>query len=621
MLPNLRNTGLLDALVSKMQDGLIILDTDRRHIFENEAMRRMTGFSAEELAGTTAPFSYWPPEESDNIFPAFQKMISGEITNFELIFMRKEGTRFWVLASPSELRDENGNLVGYFASLKDISERKQLEHDLQQSEQRWRSIAENPFDFVVVIDRNFRYTYVNHTAPGIEAESLIGKATPFDFTDPAYHEIMRKSFTETFDTGKATSYDVYISQLNAWFSSIVGPIKEEGHVTSISILTRDITQQKCAEEALLQKERQLLERDKLQAIGTLAGGIAHDLNNLLTPILSYAELIQYSVGKDAPFLDYVDGIRSAGLQARDLVKSILLFSRRQEPKKESFELGKLIREVIKLIQATSSPSIEISVELPEKNVHVFGDPTQIHQVISNLATNGIQAMQGKKGRLKLSVRVEDFIILTVRDTGAGMDEETQRRVFEPFFTTKSVGSGTGLGLSIVHSIIVEHGGSIQIESTLNQGTAFIVSLPVSQAIIQPQSPSTPAIENKLPHSLRILCVDDEPGILAIMKPVLESAGHSVLIASHALSALTLFQKDQNAFDLIITDQNMPDLVGTLLIRAIKKMQPNLSCILITGLVDAQLEEVAEAAGVCEILPKPFLPSELLRCVARVGNAV
>ncbi len=617
MLTKLKNAGFLEALLSNMQDGLVILDADRRHLLENEALRQMTGFSKEELAGTATPFPYWPPEELPNILAAFQKTISGEVTSFELIFMRKDWTRFWVHITPSELRDEKGILIGYFATLKDISERKRLENALQESEQRWRSIAENPFDFVVVIDRNFKYTYVNHTAPGIEAESLIGKATPFDFTDPVYHGIMRNSFKETFDTGKATSYDVYAPQIDAWFSSIVGAIKEDGHITSVSILTRDISQQKRAEEALRQKEIQARENEKLHAIGTLAGGIAHDLNNLLTPILSYSELIQISASQDFSFLDYVEGIQKAGLQARDLVKSILLFSRRQEPKKQNFDLGKLIREAIKLIQATVPPSIDISIEIPEKNIYVYGDPTQMHQVISNLATNGIQAMQGKTGRLNVSVHLKDFIFITVRDTGSGMDTDTKRRAFEPFFTTKPVGSGTGLGLSIVHSIVVEHGGNIEIQSNVGEGTAFIISLPIGQDISQPEIPSLIALENKRIPAKKILCVDDEPGILAIMKPVLEAAGHTVLIASNAIEAITLFEKELGGIDLLITDQNMPGMTGTSLIMAIREKETNFPCILISGLVDAQVEEMALRAGACEILPKPFLPSELLRCIIRV----
>jgi len=616
-----------------MQDGLTILDVNQKHIFENEAMRRMCGFSTEELAQTTIPFPYWPPEELEKILSAFGRTVAGIFETFELIFMHKNGTRFWVLVSPSELRDENGLLVGHFATIKDISERKRLERALLDSEQRWRSIAENPFDFVVVIDTDYRYIYVNHSAPGINAESLIGKATPFDFTDPVYHPIMREAFQTTFETGKATSYDVYISQLDSWYSSIVGAIKEDGPVTSISILTRDITQQKRAEEALRKSEHQLRESHRLQSIGTLAGGIAHDLNNLLTPMLIYTELAQLALESDHPVREYVDGIQTAGIRARDLVKRILLFGRRHEAKKELVELSKQVREGIKLVQATTPANISFELTLLDAPAFVLADPTQLHQVLTNLAQNGIQAMHNTNGCLRVSLQTgtlnsmqitappdrEDFeyVHLTVSDTGSGMDDETQRRIFEPFFTTKEVGSGTGLGLSIVHGIIQEHGGIITLKTKLGEGTSFIISLPRSKAMAEAQKIPIPSKPDSQIGSKRILCVDDEISVLTILKKTLELAGHSVTIISYPLVALDLFQKDPSAFDLLLSDQTMPHLLGHSLVRSIRVHRQNMPSILMTGLGDHELEQNALESGVSEILSKPFLPSELRNCVESV----
>jgi PAS domain S-box-containing protein len=633
MLDLLQKQGLLSALLGGMQDGLAIVDVQGCHVFENEAMRRLTGFSAVELAGTSAPFPYWPPEELGTINAAFARTLSGEFTSYELVFMRKDGTRFWVIIAPSELRDSEGVLVGYFATIKDISDRKRLEAALQGSEQRWRSIAENPFDFVVVIDRDYRYSWVNHTAPGIPLESIIGKATPFDFVDAAYHQVMREAFQTTFETGRATSYDVYVPQLDRWYSSIVGSIAEDGVVTSISILTREITQQKHAEENLRRSEHQLREAHKLQSIGTLAGGIAHDLNNILTPILSYADMVQLSLDSKDPAQEYVDGIRTAGFRARDLVQRILLFGRRREAKKEVTNLVEHVREGLMLVKASAPANILISLELPVEPIFVLADPTQVHQVLTNLATNALHAMQDSGGRLTISVQTaqgrdeeldpkgsdilqDTYAQLVVRDTGPGMDADTQRRAFEPFFTTKQVGTGTGLGLSIVHGIVVEHGGQIVVSSRSGEGTAFVIRFPLAMADSKMVKPNVPAVAKTLVGPMRILCVDDEPTVLGVVRKTLKLKGHEVTEVTNAREALALFEKTPDAFDLLLTDQTMPYMLGTELVTAVRALRPSLPCVLMTGLGDIDLLQSSRQAGVNEVLPKPFSPGELYACVER-----
>ncbi|HEX6244383.1 MAG TPA: ATP-binding protein, partial [Polyangiales bacterium] len=399
-------------------------------------------------------------------------------------FKRKNGERFPIIISPSQLHADDGSVRAYFATIKDISERKALERALTASEQRWRSIAENPFDYVVVIDRDYRFTYYNHTAESIRPENVLGH-TPFDFADARYHAVMREAFDTTFRTGRATSYDVYIPQLDKWYSNIVGPILENGEVTSASVLTREITAQKRAEEALLRSERQLRDTHKMETVGTLAGGIAHDLNNMLTPILGFSELAQLSLPEDHRVQGQLRNIHEGATRARDLVQRILLFSRRGEPHKAVVDLRACVDGDMTLLRGSIPANVELLVELPDEPVLVLADRTQIGQVITNLVTNAVQAMRKCGGKLELSLRQRERdeddaaspsdalptrgAALVVRDSGPGMDEETQRRAFEPFFTTKPTGTGTGLGLSIVHGIVLGHGGSVSLRSSPGGG--------------------------------------------------------------------------------------------------------------------------------------------------------
>jgi PAS domain S-box-containing protein len=622
--------GFIEGLLGGLEDGLAILDTRGTQVFANAALCRLTGFSSEELVGATPPFPYWPKDELGAIEAAFARTMRGDRASFELVLQRKDGTRFWASVVPSALRDEGGVVVAHVATISDITERKARERALKESEQRWRSIAENPFDFVVVIDRDHRYRYVNHVAPGISPDSLIGRATPFDFVDERYHAAMREAFQTTFETGRASSYEVFVPQLDAWYSSVVGPILEGNQVTSISILTRDITREKRAEELLRRSEQHLREAHKMQSLGTLAGGIAHDLNNILTPVFMYAGLLQRSLPPRGPTQGYVEGILASAERARDLVQQILIFGRRRGPQKGVVDLCERVREGVKLLQASSPSSIVLAVDLPGEPVQVMADQTQIDQVLTNLATNALQAMGDRPGRLEISVRRVEarepasgprarfaeiaHAELTVRDTGPGMDQETQRRAFEPYFTTKSVGSGSGLGLSIVHGIIAEHGGEIMVESAPGEGASFTVHLPGLATGAAMATDSATSSPRPIAASLRVLCVDDEGALLEVVGSVLTECGHVVSEATEPRRAIELFTRNPQAFDVIITDQTMPNLKGTALILAVRALRPGMPCVLMTGLGDQDTLDRADALGGVVALAKPFSSGELTRAI-------
>jgi two-component system cell cycle sensor histidine kinase/response regulator CckA len=634
MLDLIKRPELLLAVLEAMQDGFSVVNAEAVQVFVNDALCRMTGYTRDELLGQTPVYPYWPEEALPAIDAAFRATLAGQVSSYELTFKRKDGTRFPVIVSPSSLRTDDGRVLAHFATIKDISERKQLESALAESEQRWRSIAENPFDFVVVIDRDCRFTFVNHTAPGITREELMN-ATLFDYAEERNHPAMREAVETAFRTGRAASYDAYVTHLDKWYSNIVGPIFENGQVTSASILTRDITSQKKAEEALLRSERQLREAHKMETIGTLAGGIAHDLNNMLTPVLGFTELAQKNLPREHPVQHELRSVQEGAARARDLVQRILLFSRRGEPHKSVLDLRACVAGDIKLLKGSIPANVEVVMQLPEQPLLVFADRTQIGQVVTNLVTNAVQAMRTSGGKLELTVDRHEpnttlhvgssatqrpCVALVVRDSGPGMDEETKRRAFEPFFTTKPTGSGTGLGLSIVHGIVLDHGGSVWLESEPPHGSVFTVLLPLFDPRATHPAPATPhaaeAVTSARP--LRVLCVDDEPAVIALARAALARDGHTVMASSNPLEALALFESAPDTFDVVVTDQTMPRLTGIELVSAIRALRPLMPCLLITGLDDAETEQGAAAVQVREILRKPFSVDTLCAAVERAG---
>ena len=611
------SSGLLSRMVEAMFDGVSVVDASGEQSYVNDALCAMLGFSRDELLGKHAPYPYWPVEELPNLEAAVRRSATGRSKPCDLVLQRKNGERFHVTVATVTLTDEAGAVVARCATIKDISEQKRVERSLREAEERWRSIAENPFDFVVVIDREHRYTYVNHTAPGLSRESLIGRATPFDFVDAKHHDAMRAAFEKTFRTGEATAYDVHVPQLDAWYASVVGAVVEHGQVTGLSILTRDITEQKRTEEELKRTEQRLRDSHKIETLGMLAGGIAHDINNVLTPIVAYSELAQRELSSEHRVQEYLDAIRVASHRASDLVRRVLLFSRRQEPKKATVDLRDIVRSDTSLVRASLPATIELVIDVPDEPFYVLADPAQLGQVLANLVSNALQALEQHGGRVAISLRrAESGVVLSVTDNGPGMDAETQRRAFEPFFTTKPLGAGTGLGLSIVHGVVREHGGEVELRSAPGEGTAVMVHLPSGPALAA-ETPRRP--HRATGQGLRVLLVDDEAPIAKVASEILRESGHTVTALTSPEAALEVFTRAPDTFDVLLSDESMPKMTGTALIAALRRTSPALKVVLMTGRDDEDMQRRAASLRVLQVLAKPFGRQDLLDAIEAAGD--
>ncbi len=368
----------------------------------------------------------------------------------------------------------------------------------------------------------------------------------------------------------------------------------------------------------------------MEALGTLAGGIAHDFNNILGVILGYAEIIESSAEPDSGLERRVLEISRAGKRARDLVNQILNFSRQGPQERHSMTLTPLVKEALKLLRSSVPANVEIISRIETDRDSVLADPTQIHQIMLNLCGNASYSMQETGGTLTVTLadvhegdsflpprdlgRPERFVRLTVSDTGGGIDPEVVERIFDPFFTTKRQGEGTGMGLAMVHGIVKRHDGHVEMDNRPGEGVTFHVFLPKAS---EEERPMAEAATDLVFREGRILFVDDEKPLTDIGREMLQSCGFEVVTRTSSVEALEAFKHKAHDFDLVITDQTMPNMTGLELAREILKIRPNMPIILCTGFSDAVSYDRLRDIGIGDFIMKPILKHDLIGSISRL----
>ncbi len=388
-------------------------------------------------------------------------------------------------------------------------------------------------------------------------------------------------------------------------------------------------QQEAAERKRLQD--QLLQSHKMEALGTLAGGIAHDFNNLLVPILANTRDVQERLPEGSPERQDLNEVTRSAARARELVQQVLAFSRSSSRKRSATRLDPVVEEVAALLQRTVPSHVELVCRLEAADSRIHGNSGELHQVVMNLATNAVRAMESDPGTLLLATSENEDdgkVILQVSDSGCGMAPEVLDRAFDPFFTTREPGEGTGLGLATVHGIVTSMGGQVELESEVGAGTTVRVRLPrlIPTGPDDDTSHSTPGppegfraagrreAASQTPSHPRILVVDDEPSVRRVMGRLLERAGYRVVEAADARTALATLARGPGDVDLVITDHAMPRMSGIELAREVRRMRPDLPVLLTSGFLDPSLLERAREAGVFATLDKPFEQDELMELV-------
>ena len=392
----------------------------------------------------------------------------------------------------------------------------------------------------------------------------------------------------------------------------------------------DVTARKKAESGKEALEAQLRQSQKMEAMGTLAGGIAHDFNNILGAILGYGELAQKHTPQTSPAHRYLSNVMHAAGRAKTLVDGILKFSRSGLAERAPVNIQGVVEETLMIVAASLPPRVRLEKRLDCGNAAVAADPTQIQQVAMNLLTNALQAMEhGGTAKLELDcvdVRMArthmhgtlapgSYVRLVVGDTGRGIAPDALERIFDPFFTTKRVGEGTGLGLSVVHGIVVDLGGAIDVVSEPDVGSTFTIWLPISA---QAQSVmNVVAVEPARGRGQSVMIVDDERPLVDVAEEMLAALGYEPSGFHSSTAALQAFRKNPQAYDVVLTDETMPDLLGTDLAREIARLRPDIPILLMSGYTGKQLEDRAHASGVTEVLQKPLVSRDIAESLARV----
>lgn len=614
------------TLIETSPDGISLMNKSGQILFANNRKAQMFGYTdVEEIIGTSA-FDMFVPEHVEKAFAVQNHLMKvGFIADVEFMMQRRDGSRFVAEITASVVRDAEGSIVGIMDVMRDITERKQAEEQLRKLS---RAIDQSP-SAIIITDVEGNIEYVNPrfaNLTGYEFAEVEGK-NPKLLKSGEKSKEEYKELWETILSGKEWRGEFRNKKKNGdlyWEGAVISPITNvNGKITHFVAVKEDITERKNLESQLLRAQR-------MESLGVLAGGIAHDLNNVLSPIMLSIDLLKDRATDDRS-IRLLNTIESSAVRGKEIIKQVLTFARGLEGKKVTIQLKPILKEILHMLNETFPKSINISLDIREELWFVSGNITQIHQVLLNLCVNARDAMpQGGDLKLSASNMILDenyagmnidakkgqYLKIGVRDTGIGIPAHLHDKIFEPFFTTKEVGKGTGLGLSTVHSIIKTHGGFIEFESEVSKGTTFNVYLPAVQSAETEKSESSsfrlPAGNGEL-----IMVVEDENSILEITQQTLEYYNYKVVTARDGTEAISQFAAVGNDVKVVITDIMMPVLDGIATARTLRKLQPGVKIILTSGLKSIDPTTELSDLQVQAFLQKPYTAEKLLSTIYEV----
>lgn len=600
--------GTLLAAVDCVGAGLMICDAqapDCPIVYVSNGFSVISQYTAPEAVGQSLGFLLVPENKNETVEKFRSGLKHGGKFQIEFLCRRRDSGPVHGELIITPLPAGDGPPRHLAALLTDITERKRREEQLKEAEARYRGIFENAVEGIYQSTPDGRYVAVNpalakmygYTSPE-EMLAAVSDITHQIYVDPTYRDRFRRE-VELNGEVRGLEYQVRCRDGSViWISESARVVRDaQGAARYYEGFIDDITPRKEAEQARARLEKQMVQTQKMEAMGTLAGGIAHDFNNILCAMLGMTELALGNNDVDGLTRKNLEAVLKSAGRAKDLVKQILTFSRRSESERHALRLRTILKECVKLLNATLPSSIQIVCAVETEEDIVLADATEMHQLIMNLGTNAAHAMRSKGGRLEyrlealevtpeqaarmVPLRAGSYVRLSVSDTGHGMSREVLDSIFDPFFTTKPPGEGTGLGLTLVQRVVTRGGGQITVDSRENEGTTFQIYLPRAKETAIAAGP----VKNQVMpgRQERLLVVDDEILILSMLQQHLRKMGYKVITRADSLSALESFQEEPGKFDLVITDHTMPGMLGAELAEKLGGIRASVPVILMTGL--------------------------------------
>ncbi len=609
--------------------GVSLVDIEGRYLRVNRAMNEMLGFGENELLGKTFN-SITHPEDYEIGLKAMRSMTEGEADNaiLEKRYLRKDGRIIWANVSVAAVRKPSTGVILYFVNyVQDITQRREAE----QKNRLLATIAESSGDAIfsrdhhqIILSWNKGaekiYGYSVQEAIGMSAEKLVPPERREEMLEITKKLNLGQPILR-FETERLHKNGTRVQVMLA-----LSPIYDKnGQVVGGSTIATDITEFRRLQSDLVQTQ-------KMASVGELAGGIAHDFNNLLNVIIGYSDLALMKANDWTAARNYLEEIKGAGIKAASLTGQLLAFSRKQNQSLQSLSLNEVVLGMEKILKEAVGEHVVLTLALSKGQERIYADQNQLGQVLMNLCVNARDAMpQGGQlliktqavslGQLEAQVireaRPGDFIVLTVKDNGIGMNFMTLTKIFDPFFTTKSRGKGTGLGLSVTYGIVKQHNGWINVSSQPGKGTEFRIWFPRDERKDQePKLQKKIALEHGRGAGEKILLVEDQPDNLALATKILEEQGYTVFPAENAEDALRAFKEEKKGFKLLFTDIILPGMDGNALIKEIRKENPNIRVLVTSGYLDKIVEQNELTNQGFQFLAKPYESETMLAAVQK-----
>jgi two-component system, cell cycle sensor histidine kinase and response regulator CckA len=599
-----------ENLVQNSAVATFVLDPQHKVVLWNKACEELTGIPARDMIGTD---SHWMPfydekrptladividsayDDLSTLYTRYSRssLVSNGV-HAEGWYLNINGKNRYILFDAAPIYSSEGDLLVVIETLQDVPERKRIEEDLARSEGKLRTLIDAEQDCVKLLAADGTLLEINPAGlKMIDADSLeqvTGKSI-YPLVVPAYLASVQDLTRTVFQGGSGNLEFEFVGLKGTrrWVETRAVPLKSAaGEVIALLGVTRDISEHKKLEE-------QLRHAQKLEAVGTLTGGIAHDFNNILTSIIGYTDLLSMTIAENEQTHGFLDQIIAASRRAANLTQNLLAFSRKQITSPRPVNINECIRTVENMLHRLIGEEIELRTRLSDADLTILADAGQMEQILMNLAVNARDAMPGG-GTLLITTTVAEiddefislngygkagtYVLVTIKDSGIGMDARTKRRIFEPFFTTKDTGKGTGLGLSIVYGIVKQHNGYIDCESEPGKGTTFTIYFPLKTTSTEQALPALPA--QLKGGTETVLVTDDDEAVRRITRTMLEHLGYTVIMAVDGKDAVEVFEHHKDRVDLLILDVIMPKKNGKQVYDEVRRIRPGVKTIFTSG---------------------------------------